>query len=60
MNELVSPKQAAKMFGVSTTTLRNWEVLGKIQSIKTLGGHRRYNLKEIKSLLNDDKNNVKI
>jgi excisionase family DNA binding protein len=53
MNELLSPKQAAKMLGVSPGTLRNWEEAKKISSVKTLGKHRRYKLDEINKLLNE-------
>ena len=53
MEELVSPKQAAKMLGVCTDTLRNWTKDGKIKCVKTAGGHRRYKLSEINKLLED-------
>ena len=52
--ELISPAQAAKMLGVSITTLRNWEKAGKIKCIKTLGGHRRFKVDEIKKILNEN------
>lgn len=35
-------KEASLMLGVTTKTLRVWEVEGKIKSERTLGGHRRY------------------
>ena len=57
MNDLIYPKKAAEMFGVTTTTLRNWEVAGKITAVKTLGGHRRYSLVEIEKMLAVDKSN---
>ncbi len=47
---LVKISEAAKLLGVSTKTLRNWEKEGKIQPVRTLGKHRRYNLDEIKAL----------
>ena len=34
--------EAAKLLGVSTRTLLRWEEKGKITSIRTPGGHRRY------------------
>ena len=55
--ELISPAQAAKMLGVSITTLRNWEKAGKIKCIKTLGGHRRYKRSEIEQILQNHENN---
>jgi putative resolvase len=50
MNKLITPKKAAEMLGVSTTTLRNWETAGKLKAIKTIGGHRRYRLEDVKNL----------
>ena len=38
----VKPKTAAGMLGVHVRTLVKWEQEGKIQSIKTPSGHRRY------------------
>lgn len=51
MNKLLSPQQAAKMLNVTITTLRNWDVAGKIKAIRTLGGHRRYKLQDIKKIV---------
>lgn len=43
MNDQVfTPKQLSKLFGVTTQTLKEWEREGKIKAIKTEGGHRRY------------------
>jgi excisionase family DNA binding protein len=55
MNKIITPKKAAEMLGVSTTTLRNWESAGKLMAIKTLGGHRRYRFEDIKKLNTFDK-----
>ena len=55
MNELLSPKKVAEIFGVSPLTVRLWEKAGKITAIKTLGGHRRYSLKEIKEIVDRNK-----
>ena len=50
----ISSKQAQKHFKVSEQTLRDWANNGKIEFIRTDGGHRRYKLKEI------NKNKLKI
>lgn len=50
--KLISPKEASKMLGVSLSCLRNWEKAGKIKCVKTLGGHRRFKLEEIKRIIN--------
>lgn len=38
----VSPGRAAEHYNVTTNTIRLWADAGKIQVIKTDGGHRRY------------------
>jgi excisionase family DNA binding protein len=55
MCELISPKKAARMLGVSTNTLRNWEIAGLIFAVKTLGGQRRYYTKDIEKLVESNK-----
>jgi excisionase family DNA binding protein len=44
---MLSIKEASELLGVTTTTLRNWEKEGKISSILTEGGHRRYEVKDL-------------
>jgi len=51
MEELLNPKEAAKMLGVSPDCLRHWEKNGKIKAIRTVGKHRRYRLADVKKLL---------
>jgi putative resolvase len=49
MNRLISISKAAKILGVSISTLRRWEAEGKITSeSRHEGGHRRYDLSKIK------------
>jgi putative resolvase len=43
--------QAAKELGVSVDTLRRWEVAGKIEVERTLGGHRRYDLAKLRGVV---------
>ncbi|KKS79961.1 MAG: hypothetical protein UV56_C0033G0001 [Candidatus Woesebacteria bacterium GW2011_GWC1_43_10b] len=45
--QLLSIRQAAKILGVTTKTLRNWEARGQLASIRTPGGHRRYTRDQI-------------
>ena len=43
MNEqLWTPKQLSKHFGVTPQTLKDWEINGILKCHKTKGGHRRY------------------
>lgn len=39
---MLSIKEASELLGVTPNTLRTWEDNGKIKSIRTEGGHRRY------------------
>lgn len=48
---LISIGKVAKMFGVSAQSIRNWTKLGNLEAIRTFGGHRRYSLKKIESIL---------
>ncbi len=42
--EYVSPREATRILGVSERTLRRWEEEGKIETIRTSGGQRRYDV----------------
>jgi excisionase family DNA binding protein len=48
MDNLVSIGKAAKILGVSEITLRRWDAEGRLPSIKTQGGHRRYDISKLK------------
>ena len=47
MSKLIGVKEAAELLGVSTKTIRRWEADGKIHSIRTEGGHRRFNVSNL-------------
>ncbi|NEO79295.1 IS607 family transposase [Moorena sp. SIO4G3] len=42
MKKYVTPKEAAKNYGVSISTLRRWDREGKLDSIRTQGNQRRF------------------
>jgi predicted site-specific integrase-resolvase len=44
MNRLIGIGEAAKALGVSISTLRRWELSGRVRAEYTHGGHRRYDL----------------
>ena len=44
---LYKPKDVAKFYNISPQTLRRWETEGKIEAVKTDGGHRRYKIPEL-------------
>ena len=42
----VTPKEAAKIYNITPETLRVWGEQGKIKTVKTEGGHRRYKVRK--------------
>ncbi len=46
MSKYVKPNVAANTLGVCLRTLRRWEAQGKIETIKTPSGQRRYNVEK--------------
>lgn len=50
-DELMTPGQVAKLFAVDPKTVSRWANSGKISSVKTLGGHRRFRAVEIRAML---------
>lgn len=48
---LLTPSEVAALFRVDPKTVTRWAKAGKISSIKTLGGHRRYRESEVRKLL---------
>ncbi len=48
---LLTPAEVAAMFRVDPKTVTRWAKAGKLGSIRTLGGHRRYRESEVKALL---------
>jgi excisionase family DNA binding protein len=50
---LLTPAEVASLFRVDPKTVTRWAKAGKLNSIRTLGGHRRYKDSEVKALLNN-------
>ena len=48
---LLTPTEVASLFRVDPKTVTRWAKSGKLTSIRTLGGHRRYKESEVKALL---------
>ncbi len=44
---MLSITEASELLGVTPKTLREWEKEGKISSVRTEGGHRRYEVKDL-------------
>ena len=49
---LLTPSEVASLFRVDPKTVTRWAKAGKLTSIRTLGGHRRYKESEVKALIN--------
>jgi excisionase family DNA binding protein len=43
--------EAARLLGVSVETVRRWDNAGKIPSVRTLGGQRRFRRADIAALM---------
>lgn len=50
---LLTPGEVAAMFRVDPKTVTRWALAGRIGSIRTPGGHRRFHEDEIRALLAD-------
>ena len=48
---LLTSSEVAALFRVDPKTVTRWAKAGKLTSIRTLGGHRRFKESEVKSLL---------
>ena len=48
---LLTPSEVASLFRVDPKTVTRWAKAGKLTSIRTLGGHRRYKESEVKALI---------
>jgi excisionase family DNA binding protein len=48
---LLTPSEVASLFRVDPKTVTRWAKAGKLSSIRTLGGHRRYRESEVRGLL---------
>jgi excisionase family DNA binding protein len=48
---LLTPAEVAGMFRVDPKTVTRWAKCGKLTSLRTLGGHRRFRAAEVQALL---------
>ena len=51
--ELLKPVEAARELGISYPTLKQWIYRGKMESMKTPGGHHRIPRSEVERLANE-------
>jgi excisionase family DNA binding protein len=50
-DDLLKPREAAELLGVRTTTVARWAREGRLPSVSTPGGHRRYRLLDVGALI---------
>lgn len=49
--KLLTPGEVAALFRVDPKTVTRWAAAGRISSIRTPGGHRRFRESEVRALL---------
>jgi excisionase family DNA binding protein len=49
--DLLTTGQVARLFCVDPSTVTTWAKRGKLTTIRTLGGHRRYSRRQVEALL---------
>jgi excisionase family DNA binding protein len=54
LDPLLTPAEVAAMFRVDPKTVTRWANAGKLASVRTPGGHRRYRESQVRALLNGD------
>lgn len=52
---LLTPAEVAALFRVDPKTVTRWAKAGRLTSIRTLGGHRRYAEAEVEALIRESR-----
>jgi excisionase family DNA binding protein len=50
-DDLLTPAEVATLFRVNAKTVSRWARTGKVATVRTLGGHRRFRRAEIEAHL---------
>jgi molybdopterin-binding protein len=53
-NNMLNPREAARLLGISYPTIKQWILAGKLKTIKTPGGHHRIPESVLKPFLAKD------
>ena len=59
-SQSLSIGHSASLLGVSVSTLRRWNKLGKLNSFRTFGNHRRFHLNDILNIINPSLNQLHV
>jgi molybdopterin-binding protein len=54
-NEMLTPREAARLIGVSYPSIKQWILTGKLKTVQTPGGHHRIAQSNLKPFLEKDK-----
>jgi molybdopterin-binding protein len=54
-NQMLTPREAARMIGISYPTIKQWILSGKLKTVQTPGGHHRVAQSTLKPFLVKDK-----
>jgi excisionase family DNA binding protein len=57
-DRLLTPSEVASLFRVDPKTVTRWAASGRLRSLRTPGGHRRFRESEIRALLRDDRSSA--
>jgi len=57
-DRLLTPGEVASLFRVDPKTVTRWASAGRIGSIRTPGGHRRFRESEVRALLRGEQTEV--
>ena len=55
LNHVLTPREAARLLGISYPTIKQWILAGKLKTIKTAGGHHRISESSLKPFLDKDR-----
>src|ERR1700722_9366354 len=54
-NQMLTPREAARLIGVSYPSIKQWILSGKLKTVQTPGGHHRIAQSTLKPFLEKDK-----
>lgn len=54
VDPFMTPREVAALFRVDPKTVTRWAIAGRIESIRTPGGHRRFRTSAVRAFLTED------